>query len=293
MKDPEAPSTKPLFIKLAWVVFISFILTAFFELVKHALDGDTSIWQSDLITIVFCILTAVTVFFFVIRKSEKINRQLTSEINRRKEVEKVLSLSEKELRTVTSHVAEGIYVFDKEGHLTFMNSEAERLFGWTIEELNKKGPHDLVHYLKPDGTPLPFTECRMHSVTNTGDRYASADEVFVRKDGTVFPVSVISAPIIEEGEVIASVTAFRDITDLKKIEKEKEMLITGLREALFTIRTLQGILPICASCKRIRDDKGSWTQIESYISKHSEAEFTHSICPECAEKLYPEYQRKK
>lgn len=61
-----------------------------------------------------------------------------------------------------------------------------------------------------------------------------------------------------------------------------------LTEALANVKTLKGLLPICASCKKIRDDKGYWTQIESYIYKHSDAEFSHGICPDCAQKLYPE-----
>ena len=83
-------------------------------------------------------------------------------------------------------------------------------------------------------------------------------------------------------------TIFSDITGRKSVEKQREELITQLREALAEIRQLRGIIPICASCKKIRDDKGIWTQIESYIRDHSEADFSHSICPECAKKLYPE-----
>ena len=59
-------------------------------------------------------------------------------------------------------------------------------------------------------------------------------------------------------------------------------------EALSKIKTLSGLLPICSHCKKIRDDKGYWNQIESYIHKHSDAEFSHSICPECAKKYYPD-----
>jgi hypothetical protein len=64
-----------------------------------------------------------------------------------------------------------------------------------------------------------------------------------------------------------------------------------LSASINEIRQLKGILPICASCKKIRDDLGYWNQIESYIRAHSEAEFSHGICPDCAKKLYPEYNR--
>ena len=82
-------------------------------------------------------------------------------------------------------------------------------------------------------------------------------------------------------------TIFRDITQSKLLEVEREKLIKELKNALDQVKQLSGLLPICASCKRIKDDKGDWHQIESYIRDHSEAEFTHGICQECVKKLYP------
>lgn len=71
-------------------------------------------------------------------------------------------------------------------------------------------------------------------------------------------------------------------------DKEKSKVISELHEALAKVKTLSGFLPICSSCKKIRDDNGYWNQIETYIREHSEAEFSHSICPKCAKKLYPD-----
>jgi len=78
-----------------------------------------------------------------------------------------------------------------------------------------------------------------------------------------------------------------DITERVLVEKEREKLIAELREALTKVKILSGFLPICSSCKKIRDDQGYWHQIESYISSHSEAEFSHGLCVDCMEKLYP------
>ncbi|MEA2039393.1 MAG: response regulator [Thermodesulfobacteriota bacterium] len=72
-------------------------------------------------------------------------------------------------------------------------------------------------------------------------------------------------------------------------KRELEKMNKELKEALDTINTLHGILPICANCKKIRDDKGAWSQVEEYIGKHSDVQFSHGICPECAKKLYPEF----
>ena len=80
----------------------------------------------------------------------------------------------------------------------------------------------------------------------------------------------------------------QEIAARKKTQEEKEKIIAELQEAMAQVKTLRGLLPICARCKKIRDDKGYWNQIEIYIAEHSEATFTHGICPECKKELYPE-----
>jgi len=79
-----------------------------------------------------------------------------------------------------------------------------------------------------------------------------------------------------------------DIKIRQQAEKEKNALINELNHALAEVKTLQGIIPICSSCKKIRDDEGSWHQVEAYVSAHSSARFSHGICNECYKKLYPE-----
>ena len=86
----------------------------------------------------------------------------------------------------------------------------------------------------------------------------------------------------------AVVQHHRDRLARKQAEAAREQLIVELQAALANIKTLRGLLPICASCKKIRDDQGYWTQVEVYVHDHSEAEFSHGICPECARRLYPE-----
>jgi hypothetical protein len=85
----------------------------------------------------------------------------------------------------------------------------------------------------------------------------------------------------------------KEIEIRKEAEAKKEALIIDLQKTLQEVKTLRGFLPICSSCKKIRDDKGYWNQIESYISAHSSAEFSHGLCPECAKKLYPNFKFKK
>ena len=79
----------------------------------------------------------------------------------------------------------------------------------------------------------------------------------------------------------------------RRAEAEKDVLIRELRAALAEVDTLQGIIPICASCKKIRDDEGFWHQVEAYVSAHSKALFTHGICPECMKRLYPKQHERR
>jgi hypothetical protein len=81
----------------------------------------------------------------------------------------------------------------------------------------------------------------------------------------------------------------RDVTERRRMELEREELITKLTTARADVKTLSGLLPICSSCKKIRDDSGYWRTLERYISDHSEAQFSHGLCDECMRKLYREF----
>ena len=95
----------------------------------------------------------------------------------------------------------------------------------------------------------------------------------------------------EDGTYI-SLGSLTDVTKEMKAEEERESLLSQLREALNNVKILSGLVPICASCKQIRDDQGYWNQIDEYITRHSDVKFSHGICPDCAKKLYPDYFKK-
>ena len=96
--------------------------------------------------------------------------------------------------------------------------------------------------------------------------------------------------------LFAAIRKSQEILGLERTIKfkdaEQKRLIKELQQAVASIKTLSGLIPICASCKKIRDDQGYWNQLEAYISEHSSAEFSHGICPECAIKIYPNYLKK-
>lgn len=117
------------------------------------------------------------------------------------------------------------------------------------------------------------------------------ETIFHRKDGSIIDVEANVTIIDNQGDK-ATFAVIRDISDRKRIEQEREKTIQELQAALNNVRTLKGLIPICANCKKIRDDSGYWSEVEKYISVHSNVDFTHGICPDCMKKLYPNYKDK-
>ncbi len=185
-------------------------------------------------------------------------------------------------RSVTDISPDSIIVHSEDGVL-FMNQTARELANLKPNQ-NLDGVQilDLIAHQDRDR----FQE--MIRRFDYGSQELGKVEIHAKADRqTSITLEAASAPIVYLGQE-SILTVGRDITERKLAEVERENLIKELQDALVRIKTLQGLLPICAGCKKIRDDSGYWNQLESYISTHSEAEFTHSLCPPCASKLYPE-----
>lgn len=140
----------------------------------------------------------------------------------------------------------------------------------------------------PDGQPADLNLLRLQRKSGGGG--ALELDYRVRcKDGSEKWLGDHSFPYFDEtGRLIGSVGVLRDITRRKTAELAQRRLVEELSQALDQVRTLSGLLPICANCKKIRDDKGYWQQIEHYLASHSGASFSHGLCPDCVRALYPE-----
>lgn len=171
---------------------------------------------------------------------------------------------------LVEQMPDGFIVLDLRGRIIDINTTAQRLFaidppaiGRTLSDLvpdlrrlrGTEGSHGPVAL-----SPRPDSEVAVE-VTLTG--FSSAG-----RTGTLLLV--------------------RDVTRQRREEKEREKLIADLSDALTRLKKLKGLLPICPSCKKIRDDQGYWHQVENYMQDHSEVEFSHGLCPDCMERLYPE-----
>lgn len=176
-----------------------------------------------------------------------------------------------------------IFGIDPSGLTTFVNPACKQVTGYAPRELIGQ---NWWHMLYDDQQGNP--------VENIVDSFLNGDVkeyemVLIHKDGQPRTVVWDSVNRYDENNNLVEIVGFgNDITIRKQEEREREKLINELQDALARIKTLSGLLPICSSCKKIRDDTGYWNQIEAYISIHSDAEFTHGICPECAKKLYPD-----
>jgi PAS domain S-box-containing protein len=132
-------------------------------------------------------------------------------------------------RAVMNTVAEGLYTVDAQGLVTYVNPAAEALFGWTSAELMGRKMHDVTHYLHPDGTPFPAEECAGLQVLRSGVVLQEYEDVFIRKDGSFFPVVYSAAPLTENGKAVGIVVSFRDDTLRRRHEQEQRAVMASAR----------------------------------------------------------------
>lgn len=126
-------------------------------------------------------------------------------------------------------------------------------------------------------------------VIKSGRAKLNIEEPWDTQEGTRW-VLTCKVPFIDgSGNTIGVIGISQDITERKRAEQERERLLVELRDALAKVKTLSGLLPICSYCKKIKNDKGHWEQMETYIRDRSDADFSHGLCPDCARDLFPEY----
>lgn len=184
-----------------------------------------------------------------------------------------------------------------------MLAEAQRIahvgnWFWEVETDRFCGSDEAYNILEiPPGTPINYAG--FMQMVHEEDRPMVKEAIEDGLNGAVYKIEfrIITgkgnmkcvqgiAELARIGNARALKGIVQDITERKEQENEQKRLVNELQEALARIKTLSGLIPICANCKRIRDDRGYWRRIEKYIEERSEAEFTHSLCPDCEEKLY-------
>ena len=154
------------------------------------------------------------------------NKQLELRI---KERTRLLEETSLENQSILDSAGEGIYGLDTRGHTTFLNQAAERMLGYSLDEMFGKQQHQLIHHTHSDGSLYPKEDCHIYATFNDGIIHRVESEIFWRKDGSSFPVEYVSTPIIRDGEVIGAVVVFQDVTERKKQEEALQKAKTRLK----------------------------------------------------------------
>jgi PAS domain S-box-containing protein len=221
----------------------------------------------------------------VVQLSRKIFHQAdVAEIERRQS-ELILRESEARFRDLTENTSDWIWEVDAQMRYVYANPRVRELLGYEPSETIGKTPFDFMPVLEAERLRNDFVE-----LIKAPERFRDLENINLHKDGTIRVLETSGIPVFDaDGKFNGFRGIDRDITLRKRAEVEREKLINDLQAAFADIKTLSGLIPICSSCKKIRDDKGYWNILEAYLVKHSEAKFTHGICPECAKKLYPNH----
>ncbi len=203
------------------------------------------------------------------------------DISSKKEALKALKESEERFRSIFEHSPFGIYRIKSSGELVYASNSfvnilrlksIDDIIGKNISELFENSTH------RKEIIDVLIKEKTLNSIENE----------WTCLDGMVFWGRESAWVVFDESNNIEYFDGIiEDITSKIQVEEERKSLTEQLLSARSELKILSGLLPICSSCKRIRDEEGSWLGIESYIDEHSEAEFSHGICPDCARKLYP------
>jgi PAS domain S-box-containing protein len=214
---------------------------------------------------------------------------MVTDIDDLKRTQEALGKSEEKYRLLTETIPDVIFTMDENLRLTYISPSITPLRGYTVEEAMAQS---IVEILTPASLATATSafarqmEMEPHE-SNDGNKTLTLELEENCKDGsTRWTESIFKALRDGDKKIVGLLGITRDITERKKAACERERLITERQMALSEIKVLSGMLPICSSCKKIRNDEGYWEQLENYISEHSTAEFTHGFCPDCAKKFY-------
>jgi PAS domain S-box-containing protein len=193
--------------------------------------------------------------------------------------------SRAQLAAIVESSNDAIIGQSKDGLIVSWNAAAERLYGYCADEAIGRS----LDFLFPSERRSELVP--MLERVCCGERVNHFEMAQRTKSGGLLDVSLTISPVQTKDSVLVgiSITA-RDVSERKRQEQERERLIRELKRAMAEVKTLSGMLPICSHCKKIRDDRGYWNQIESYICARSNAKFTHGMCPDCVGHLYPDLQ---
>jgi two-component system, cell cycle sensor histidine kinase and response regulator CckA len=183
------------------------------------------------------------------------------------------------LAAIVEGSRDAIIGMDLDGAVVSWNPAAERMFGYKLDEVAGRSLSMLVPADAPDEMPVILQWLQR------GDPIKDFETVRRARDGRLVHIGVSISPVKSaSGRIVGAAIIARDVEERIRGERERDTLLRQLQASVAQVELLSGLLPICASCKKVRDDQGYWTQVEVYVQHRTQAEFTHGICPECSQK---------
>ncbi|OPY89170.1 MAG: putative diguanylate cyclase YegE [Syntrophaceae bacterium PtaU1.Bin231] len=207
------------------------------------------------------------------------------DVTDRKQDEEALRRSEEQFRKIFDTSPLGIVLTRPSFFFEKVNPQFCRMLGYSEAELCAMTFVDITH---PDYVMQDIEQVKR---VGRGEipSYETEKRYIHKNGGTIWGKLLVSAIREEDGALRYYLSSVIDVTDQKQAEAERDKLIADIQKAFSKVRRLSGLLPVCSSCKRIRDDSGYWKQLELYIQDNSEAEVSHGICPDCTKRLYPDF----
>ena len=183
----------------------------------------------------------------------------------------------------------GVWITDPEGRIVSGNPAGMTIWGG-LRLVGLEGYGEYRGWWVDSGRPIAADEWALARAIRKGETTMGELVEIEGFDGKRRTILNSAAPIRDErGRMLGAVVVNQDVSEAQRLTREREELVAELQETLAQVKTLRGLIPICASCKSIRNDEGYWMRLEAYLKERSDAEFSHGICPDCYRRLYPEF----
>lgn len=218
-------------------------------------------------------------------KRFKAHKSATSHLLRKRELmtEGKFHLSEAMSRLVVEHSDDILTIRDADGRIRYTSPSFHRVMGYKQEEVIGETGFDLLHPEDRANVLTAMDEFMKSPGARDSIQYRAR-----HANGSWVSLEVVAYNLLDHPVIQGVLISGRDISNRKRDEAVKDQLIWELQQTLAVLNTLTGVLPICASCKKIQNEDGSWQQIELYIRERAQVEFSHGMCPECTRLWFPE-----
>lgn len=262
-------------VNIYWIVesWVHVLFQPHTTMAQHLFTIDAHELWVRIVTFCFMLFFAVTaqLFYNRLQRSNRATADAYAEMDR-----------------IFRTAADGMWVVGRDFSIVRINDALLKMIGIAEQEAVGRRCHQVF-----PGIRCHTDQCPLVRIIG-GEELVHHEEEKSLAGGEMLYCVLTANPLRDTGgNVLGMVEDFKDITPRRKLENEREELISELKRSLEQVKTLSGLLPICAWCKKVRDDQGYWNKVETYFRDRSELQFTHSICPDCTTKQFQDLMNDK